>query len=401
MSKGVTEQSSAALNQLAASGEELIGYIYPHTPLELVMAHGLTPTLVRTLPQVPSGFEASLQTFACSYIRNLYSQRANNQMPPLAGLLFPGNTCDSLQNLGDIWRIRFPEDRIFRLTYPVTRHIDDDSAQQYLAEELRLFSKSLTSTFNRPFLDESLSRASIMVRDFRESAQLLYSARVVNSKIISYSDVVRLVRAFLTTPTTSALITITEEANSVKTTAQDLGLLKHVDSVNAALLSGDFSKVRLPSDLERPRIIIAGGMIEPQVMASLIKEIPDVPESVIAMDLLSFGFKSAFTPPLEESEDPFLGMAKSLLAAPGEPTAEGLEYRMSFLKDTLTTLSIDGLLICEQSFCDPDQFEAPSIERAVSGLDVKTTRIPIDPELGDRARIEVRIQSFMETLSAR
>jgi benzoyl-CoA reductase/2-hydroxyglutaryl-CoA dehydratase subunit BcrC/BadD/HgdB len=397
----VTEQSSAALNQLAASGEELIGYIYPHTPLELVMAHGLTPTLVRTLPQVPSGFEASLQTFACSYIRNLYSQRANNQMPPLAGLLFPGNTCDSLQNLGDIWRIRFPEDRIFRLTYPVTRHIDDDSAQQYLAEELRLFSKSLTSTFNRPFLDESLSRASIMVRDFRESAQLLYSARVVNSKIISYSDVVRLVRAFLTTPTTSALITITEEANSVKTTAQDLGLLKHVDSVNAALLSGDFSKVRLPSDLERPRIIIAGGMIEPQVMASLIKEIPDVPESVIAMDLLSFGFKSAFTPPLEESEDPFLGMAKSLLAAPGEPTAEGLEYRMSFLKDTLTTLSIDGLLICEQSFCDPDQFEAPSIERAVSGLDVKTTRIPIDPELGDRARIEVRIQSFMETLSAR
>ncbi|MHA1950287.1 MAG: 2-hydroxyacyl-CoA dehydratase [Candidatus Thorarchaeota archaeon] len=401
MSKGVTEQSSAALNQLAASGEELIGYIYPHTPLELVMAHGLTPTLVRTLPQVPSGFEASLQTFACSYIRNLYSQRANNQMPPLAGLLFPGNTCDSLQNLGDIWRIRFPEDRIFRLTYPVTRHIDDDSAQQYLAEELRLFSKSLTSTFNRPFLDESLSRASIMVRDFRESAQLLYSARVVNPKIVSYSDVVRLVRAFLTTPTTSALITITEEANSVKTTAQDLGLLKHVDSVNAALLSGDFSKVRLPSDLERPRIIIAGGMIEPQVMASLIKEIPDVPESVIAMDLLSFGFKSAFTPPLEESEDPFLGMAKSLLAAPGEPTAEGLEYRMSFLKDTLTTLSIDGLLICEQSFCDPDQFEAPSIERAVSGLDVKTTRIPIDPELGDRARIEVRIQSFMETLSAR
>lgn len=394
------EQSGAALKQLAASGEELIGYIYPHTPLELVMAHGLTPTLVRTLPQVSSGFEASLQTFACSYIRNLYSQRASNQMPPLAGLLFPGNTCDSLQNLGDIWRIRFPEDRIFRLTYPVTRNADDDSAHQYLAEELRLLSKSLASTFNRPFLDESLSRASTLVRDFRESAQLLYSARVVNPKIISYSEVVRLVRTFLTTPTTIALTAITEEATSVRTTVQDLGLLKHVDSVSTALISGDFSKVRLSSDLERPRIIIAGGMIEPQVIASLIKEIPAVSESVIAMDLLSFGFKSAFTPALEESEDPFLGMAKSLLAAPGEPTAEGLEYRMTFLQDLLTTLEIDGLLICEQSFCDPDQFEAPSIERAVSGLGVKTTRIPIDPELGDRARIEVRIQSFLETLNA-
>lgn len=386
--------------QLVAAGEELIGYIYPHTPLELFMAHGLTPSLVRTLPHVQSGFEASLQTFACSYIRNLYSQRASNQLPPLAGLLFPGNTCDSLQNLGDIWRFRFPEDRLFRLTYPVTRHIEDDSAQRYLAEELRLLSQSLASTFERPFLKESFDRATSLVREFREGAKFLYSARVINPKIISYSEVVPLVRAFLTTPTSAAASAITEVANRVKTMAKDLGILKNVESVIAALASGDFEKVQLPEELDTTRIVIAGGMIEPQAIATLIKEIPDVPESVITLDLLSFGFKSVFTPPLEETEDPFMEMAKSLLAAPGEPTQEGLNYRMTFLKDLLANLSIHGLLICEQSFCDPDQFEAPSIERAASEVGVKTTRIPFDPELSDRARIEVRIQSFLETLAA-
>ena len=70
---------------------------------------------------------------------------------------------------------------------------------------------------------------------------------------------------------------------------------------------------------------------------------------------------------------------------------------MSFLKDLVKALHIDGLLICEQSFCDPDQFEAPSIEKAASEAGIRTVRIPIDPELSDRARIEVKIQTFLES----
>jgi benzoyl-CoA reductase/2-hydroxyglutaryl-CoA dehydratase subunit BcrC/BadD/HgdB len=287
------------------------------------------------------------------------------------------------------------------LTYPVSRNTEDDSAQQFLAEELRILSKSLDTTFDRPFLKESYERAISLVNEFREGARFLYSARIVNPKIISYSDVVNLIRTFLTTPTSAAVTAVTEEATRVKSASRDLGILKNVESISIALVTGDFRKAKLPSDLEKPRIVIAGGMIEPQAMATLIKEIPDVPESVVSMDLLSFGFKTVFTPSLNESEEPFIDMAKSLLAAPGEPTQEGLEHRMSILKNVLTNLSIDGLLICEQSFCDPDQFEAPSIERAASEVGVKTTRIPIDPEVSDRARLEVRIQSFLETLSAK
>ena len=71
---------------------------------------------------------------------------------------------------------------------------------------------------------------------------------------------------------------------------------------------------------------------------------------------------------------------------------------MSSIKDLLTNLLIQGLIVCEQSFCDPDQFEAPSIEKAASELGVKTVRVPLDPELSDRGRIETRLQTFLETL---
>jgi benzoyl-CoA reductase/2-hydroxyglutaryl-CoA dehydratase subunit BcrC/BadD/HgdB len=394
----VIEQSSADLKELVKSGEEIIGYIYPHAPLELFMAHGFIPSLIRALPGSSTGFEESLQTFACSYIRNLYSQRANGQFLTLAGLLFPGNTCDALQNLGDVWRIRFPDDRVFRLTYPVTRYSQDDSTVKFLAEEIRLLSESISTTFNRPFLKESYERAINLVGDFRSSAQFLYSVRAINPKIIPYSEVVRLVRSFLTAPTLSSASNIKETAEKVRDTVKELGLLDTVEIVRHAILNGDYSKVTLPNNLETPRVVIAGGMVEPQAIASMINELPDFSDSVIVLDMLSFGFKTVFTQTPVKSDDSYHAMAQSVLTAPGEPTHEGLSFRMGAMKELLSNLSIQGLMVCEQSFCDPDQFEAPSIERAASELGMKTVRIPLDPELSDRGRIETRIQTFLETM---
>ena len=362
------------------------------------MAHGFTPSLIRALPGTSSGYEESLQTFACSYIRNLYSQRANRRLLPLAGLLFPGNTCDSLQNLGDIWRVRFPDDRVFRLTYPVTRYSQDESTTKFLTEELRILSETISNTFNRPFLTASYERAIELVQDFHASAQFLYSARVVNPKIIPYSEVVRLIRAFLTAPTISSLSSIKDTTTRVRATSEELGLVDTIETVQLAIMNGDYSKVKLPEGLETPRVVIAGGMVEPQAIATLINDLPDISDSSIVLDLLSFGFKTAFTKPPSKSDDPYHAMAQSVLTAPGEPTHEGLSYRMNAMKDLLTNLSIQGLIVCEQSFCDPDQFEAPSIEKAASELGVKTVRVPLDPELSDRGRIETRLQTFLETL---
>ena len=396
--EGVVEQSSVGLAELMKSGEEIFGYIYPHVPLELFMAHGFIPSLIRALPGKAGGFEESLQTFACSYIRNLYSQRANGQFLTLAGLIFPGNTCDSLQNLGDVWKVRFPDDKVFRLTYPVTRFSPDDSTVKFLTEELRILSETISATFNRPFLIESYERAVELVRDFRDSTQFLYSTRVVNPKIIPYTEVVRLVRSFLTAPTIGSVSEAKDAVSSVRKTAEKLGILDSIETVRNAIKRGDFSGVTLPDDLETPRVVIAGGMVEPQAIAALINEMSNIHDSVIVLDLLSFGFKTVFTESPSKSDSPFSAMAHSVLSAPGEPTHEGLSYRMNAMKNLLSSLSIQGLIVCEQSFCDPDEFEAPSIERVAAELDIKTVCVPLDPELSDRGRIETRIQTFLETL---
>jgi benzoyl-CoA reductase/2-hydroxyglutaryl-CoA dehydratase subunit BcrC/BadD/HgdB len=139
-------------------------------------------------------------------------------------------------------------------------------------------------------------------------------------------------------------------------------------------------------------------MTEPLAINSLFNATTKSREDVPVTDLLSFGFKTVFTPAVNLDGDPFTAMASSILNAPSEPTQEGLPKRLQFLKALISKLSIDGLVICEQSFCDPDQFEAPMLLKAAAEAGVPAVRLPIDPELSDRARLEGRIQSFLETL---
>ena len=81
-----------SVQDLISSDHALIGYIYPHAPLELFLAHDLTPTLLWAEPKIPGAYEASLQTFCCAYSRNLFSQRSKERLPPLKAIVFPGGT---------------------------------------------------------------------------------------------------------------------------------------------------------------------------------------------------------------------------------------------------------------------------------------------------------------------
>jgi benzoyl-CoA reductase/2-hydroxyglutaryl-CoA dehydratase subunit BcrC/BadD/HgdB len=392
----IIENSEHRLRELSARGERILGYAYPHAPLELLLGHGIIPSLVWADPNVRGGFEASLQTFSCSLSRNLFSQRSNGGLSYLSGLLFPGNACDSLQNVADVWRRRFPEDRIFRLTYPAAR-FDEDSIH-FLAEELRILSESLKDTYVAPLSKEKLQTAVLLVNSFRDAAQMIYSCRILDPSLVSYSELARMVREFLTIPNTGALDRITESARVASQKLGETGQLTAAKSLRDSLLSGTLSSIEISVESKIPRILVIGGMTELEAIASLFKNSARHRGELVVLDLLSYGFKTVFTPAAALQGDVFLAIARSILGAPSEPTHEGLPERLEFLKQLLSRLRIDGLVICEQSFCDPDEFEAPSLVNAASEVGVRSVRLPMDPELSDRARLEGRIQSFIETL---
>jgi benzoyl-CoA reductase/2-hydroxyglutaryl-CoA dehydratase subunit BcrC/BadD/HgdB len=301
-----------------------------------------------------------------------------------------------LLNLGDVWPHRFPEDKFFRLTYPAAR-FDEDSVR-FLAEELRILSESLKKAFGRPFSEHDLRAAAALMNRFRDGAQTLYACRMIDSSVLPYARILRLIRDFLTFPDTETVDRISESALDASKRLEEAGKLSTLNLLKGELLNRALSDAKIAADSKAPRLIVVGGMTEPLAIESLFNAAGRFGEDVLVTDLLSFGFKTVFTPPLNLDGDPFTAMSRSTLNAPSEPTQEGLSQRLEFLRLLISKLSANGLVICEQSFCDPDQFEAPSLLKAASEVGVQALRLPIDPELSDRGRLEGRIQSFLETL---
>ncbi|MHA2261248.1 MAG: 2-hydroxyacyl-CoA dehydratase subunit D [Candidatus Thorarchaeota archaeon] len=394
----VSEQSERLLKQMSESGQGLIGYFYPHLPLELLMAHDFVPVLVWADSTVAGAYEGSLQTFACSFARNIFSQRVRDQLSVLTGFIFPGNTCDSLQNVGDIWRVRFPNDVAFRLTYPAGEA--GGAAVKFLADELRILSKGIELRLGTGFSREELKRSADLVGRFRWAVQFIYSSRLIKPDVASYSELARVVRGFLSVPSMESLSIAEALLSKVQKEMDAHGLTESVENLSASLLERQIDSPITPINSDSPRIAVMGGMVEPTDIASLMQSTPGGSDNAIVLDMLSFGFKTVFTRPLSLDGDPFEEMARVTLNAHLEPTQEGLPKRLDFLRSLLSNLSIDGVIVCEQSFCDPDQFEAPSLEKAVTDSGVPALRLPMDPEMSDMSRLTLRVQSFLETLES-
>jgi len=389
------------VQELIAAEHGLIGYIYPHAPLELFLAHDFTPILLWAEPKIPSAYEASLQTFCCAYSRNLFSQRSKERLPPLNAILFPGGTCDSLQNLGDVWRARFPDDTVLRLTYPVA---NDDMAVAYLAEELRDLSNHLEVILGKRFVMERYQKAVALIAEFKAAAQFIAVARIIRPSIYPYFEYARLIRKFLTAPSLNMLTEIESVATHLQNELRKEQRLPTTEALRHGLLAGHIPDQIEIQSTEEPRIMIIGGMVDPEGVAfhfNNAKANADLEDLEIAFDLLSFTYRTTFTKAPNLHCNPFTEMAQSILSAPAEPTQEGLHSRLTFLRRVFEKLKIDGLIICEQSFCDPDQFEVPDTLKLAEQKKVLSVRVPLDPEFSDRARLEGRIQSFLETLTAR
>lgn len=380
------------LEELAEKNAIVLGYIYPHFPIELVLAHGIIPTLIRPDPDIQGAFENSLQTFACGYVRNLFSQRVRNRLTFLNGIVFPQNTCDALQNVGDVWRYRYSKDRLFLITYPVGNYGDESVV--FLSEELRLFNDALEKTYGTQFSMEKYHSAVNSVNRFRENMQFLYCARMVRPSAFSYTETVALIERFLTISTEESMREISKAVSGLRDELEREEI-DAAERLRNMIISGRVTSP-IVTDKSRPRLILVGGMIDPHEFAQVLSNAIHTTHSIVT-DMFSFAFKTIFTPPVAEG-DPFVEMARAILLAPREPTQEGLAKRVELLRSILINLNIDGLILCEQSFCDPDEFEAPSIEKVARDANVRVVRIHTDPEWSDRKRVEMKVQSFIENI---
>ncbi len=352
-----------AISELKNQVSPLIGYFTNKTPLELLHALNLHPIRIYAFkhPKSQQGaYERYVQTFACSWLRDIIDNGLVNGYNELNGVIFSTGTCDSLQNVSDIWQKVFLHQLTYNLTFPIQ---SNEASYKYLENEFLQFCEYSKKNISSPInveLKESIQKFNRKREILRKIAELVSSGRMLYStfaRIMYYGD----------------LLPVDEFIRIFK-----------------ELTIPEYYEELLPKQERHPRLLVSGGMWDNLHLF-------DIPEwEGLVADDLSFGNRN-FNYNLPESNS-MHAYAKSQLGRVPEPTAYDDNQRLENLAKQIKDHNVEGVILLTMKFCDPDAFELIPIRKFLDSMDVPYLNLETSPDLSNLGQLQTRLAAFSELL---
>ncbi|MHA2155573.1 MAG: 2-hydroxyacyl-CoA dehydratase subunit D [Candidatus Hodarchaeales archaeon] len=350
-----------ALTEFEKLSIPMIGYFTNKTPVELLDAMNLHPLRIFAFKHPKShqgAYERYIQTFACSWLRGILDNGLVDGYKDLKGIMFSTGTCDSLQNVSDIWQKVFPNQLTYNLTFPIQ---SNTAAIKYLVNEFKQFLSLLEKNFGL-FSSFNLKES---IQKYNQKRKILQNiANFVSKGHLHYASLAKI--AYL-----SDLLPVNEFTRLFR---------------NLSPTDGKSSS----SQEETPRLLVSGGMWDNWKLF-------DIPEwDGLVADDLSFGYRnfSYFLPETDSLES----YVKSQLTRIPEPTAYDENHRLESLEKQIKDHKIDGVVLLTMKFCDPDAFELVPLRKHLESLEIPFLNLETSPDLSNLAQLRTRLSAFSEIL---
>ncbi|MGB9594489.1 MAG: 2-hydroxyacyl-CoA dehydratase, partial [Anaerolineae bacterium] len=127
-----------------------------YVPEEIILAAGFAPVRVRKQPSQSGAWGEHVQSYTCPLARSLLEQAANGELAGFAGAVF-AHSCDTMQALADIWRMRYADGFAWIVNVPT--RLDGPHAAEYMLHELVEFRAALERLTGNPIGDDDIRAA--------------------------------------------------------------------------------------------------------------------------------------------------------------------------------------------------------------------------------------------------
>ena len=171
---------------------KVVGYMCSYAPEEIILASGALPFRLMGTKNAIDRADAHLQAYCCSLVRGSLEDALTGRLDFLDGMVFP-HTCDSIQWLSDIWRMRVKNGFHADVLLPVK--LDTGSASDYLAATFRKLIKDLENWLGLSITEKMLREAADLYNEIRAHLNALYMLRQAHPGLISGSDFYAIVQA--------------------------------------------------------------------------------------------------------------------------------------------------------------------------------------------------------------
>lgn len=360
-----------AVLQIAQTGEKVLALQCPYLPEELPHSFGLHPVRIMLAPKAPEQSDSIMQTFCCSWVQALLDQALSNEFAHFWGIVFTCNTCDSIQNLPDIWRRSVKEpnaDALYSLRFPAVSQ--GKAAYEFLEAEIKLWQDWLERRTHVSFDRARLEASTRLCNRIRSALRRLWEK--ASQGQIPYSLLQAAVMG-----------------------AQILDRNQVADSLEMAL--EQIEQNRGQENKNSIRLILVGGMLDDLRFLQFFEEHG---ASCVADDTCAISRVFEENADLDPNDLPDDMIRRYFRRLPCPVRSESAKERARLLLRSITAHRAQGVIFVSYRGCEPHSFDNVILTSTLDTSSIPHLSLEIDPHLGNWGQISTRLEAFLEMFSS-
>ncbi len=350
--------------------KKIIGTLCSYAPEELIYAAGFHPMRLFSSRKEIHLAHNHLQTYCCSVVREVLEDSLSGHLDFLHGAVFP-HTCDSMQRLSDIWRLkgRYP----FFADVILPAKMNTPSANAYMEAVLARFKSDLEADAGITITRQALADAVHLYNRIRSTLSSIHDFKSKYPACLPNRDIHALVKGSM-----------------LMDRQQAAGLL---DKVARQLTSADPAAENTQTPGTK-RLILSGSVCD---MPGLYDLFQDTGAAVVGDDLCTGS--RWFEGLTDEDDDPLAAITRRYARRMVCPAKhQGLHTRAAHLVDKAQSLKADGVVFVLLKFCDPHAFDYPYIKAFLDDAGIRSLILELDDSQDSLGQPATRIETFIHMI---
>ena len=358
----------AIAREAAASGRRVAGSMCTYAPGELLHAAGYLPVRILGWTDGTQLADSLMQSYACTVARSALHAALSGDLDFLELMLFT-HTCDTIQNLTDIWKRNLPRMRHLSIAMPVCTA--GEAPVTLLCDELRR-ARAFLESGGVAVTDEALWESIRLYGEDRAMMRKLYALRRERPGRLSG-------RRMLSVAVSSLLM---PKEDHLALVSGLVGELEHA--------SGH------PAD-DKPRVFVVGSVCQ---LTEYMAAIEDAGCMVADDDLCTGAREFAFD--TVDAGDPIESIARTYLARTPCPAKHRPGYDVGKdVHDKARLCGAEGVVMLFTKFCDPWAFDYPRIRETLEAAGLPSLLLEIEPHQPPAEQFRTRVEAFAEMLASK
>ena len=346
-----------------------IGWLCAFAPEEIAMAAGLLPVRLSGGDESTAVADAYIYANLCPYVKSVLALGLNGKAKHLDGLIF-ARSCDGMRRMYDVWRSYVGTRFVYMLEVPKNR---DEAAVGYFASQLLKFARALEQEFGKEITLELLNKAIKITNQVRKLMQYIYQVQHKIPLPLPGSEVFRLGLEGMQTDKKYFIAKLKRYYSDAK------------------------SLIEPRRKEDKARVLVMGNVMDRTDLFQLI----EAAGADIAVADLCTALRYFEHPVDEDSDDPYLALARRYLGKVRCARMTGLNERLADVKERVKAYAVDGVVYTSVKFCDQHLADAPYFVEKLKDEGVAVLFLENDYTWGNIGQLKTRVEAFVEMLDSR